>query len=138
MGGSFVLGPNADQTFLLGEKQFKDWKKKTVASTTLDYDLKNLKNIDILRMDAEGSELAIINGAEKLIDASPNLKLIMEWNTSMLSRFGAVEKLLNHLENKGFKFYLINQDSTLLEKTKVEMLKLPACDVVFSRTPLPL
>jgi len=138
LGGSFVIGPHADRASLLGSEQYNGWKKKAVLSTTLDYDLKDLQNIDILRMDAEGAELAIIKGASRLIDASPNLKLIMEWDVSMLGRFGKVASMLDHLENKGFKFYFINEDSTLSQKNKFEMLSLPHCDLVLSRTTLQL
>lgn len=133
LGGSFIAGKNFNLTNFNQNELYKDWEAKTVNTITLDQDLKYLKNIDILRMDSEGSELAIINGAYNLISSSKDIKIIMEWSTAMLSNFGNVETLLNKLESDSFNFYLINHNGTLTKKTKSEMLVLPHCDVVIAR-----
>ena len=60
-------------------------------------------------MDAEGSECAIIKGAKKLIERSPWLKIIMEWNIQMIRKSGQdAEECLHYLVQQGFEFHIIN------------------------------
>ena len=37
-------------------------------------------SLDFLKMDAEGSECNILAGSNGVMDRSPNMKIIMEWN----------------------------------------------------------
>ncbi len=137
LGGAFVVGKYANLANIKHSEAYKDWITTTVDTTYLDQDLSTLKNIDVLRMDAEGSELAVINGARNLISLSKKIKIIMEWHIGMLSNFGSVETLLDNLESDHFNFYLINDNGTLTKKNKDEMFTIPHCsDVVITRDKL--
>lgn len=133
LGGSFVIGKNADLKHLKESSSFKDWHEKTVNTIYLDKDLNNIKGIHLLRMDAEGSELVIIEGAKKILKASPNIKIVMEWDVEMLSNFGNVATFLSELAADNFKFYVIDENARLIRKNTEEMLKLSHCDIVMAR-----
>lgn len=137
LGGSFVIGKNVNIDSLTTKiPELKDWTTKTVNTTYLDKDLNKLKNIDILRMDAEGSELPIINGAKNLIQSSKHIKIIMEWSVEMLANFGNVQELLDNLETQSFKFYQIQYNATVVKISKKDMMTLPHCDVIITRDKL--
>jgi FkbM family methyltransferase len=107
---------------------------RPIEATTLDINLAHLKNVDLLRMDAEGSEVAILKSAQHLIDNSPKIVIIMEWSVETMKQYGNVLSLLNTFQSKGFRFWLIDPvTSQMQEKTKEEMLGLPHSDVVISR-----
>jgi FkbM family methyltransferase len=96
---------------------------KKVQVVSLDENLPNLKNVDWLRMDIEGSELPAILGAKRIIESSPNLKIVMEWAPNMLKNFGNVSDFINLLYSYGFRFYKIEENGDLgKEKTKAELL----------------
>jgi FkbM family methyltransferase len=83
---------------------------KQIKTTSLDEDLPDIKNVDWLRMDIEGSEILALRGAKRIINSSPNLKIIMEWSPQMMGRYGNVRELIDEMHRYGFKFYNIPKD----------------------------
>ncbi len=47
-----------------------------------------VQRVDLVKMDIEGAELAALRGMKRLIAASPQLALIMEYNPAALAAFG--------------------------------------------------
>ncbi len=47
-----------------------------------------LGQVDLVKMDIEGAELAALRGMQRTIAASPNLALVMEYNPGALAAFG--------------------------------------------------
>ncbi|MGC8664013.1 MAG: FkbM family methyltransferase, partial [Thermoplasmata archaeon] len=45
-------------------------------------DLFKDENIDLIKMDVEGSEISIIKGMNQYLKTHPDIKIIMEWSTS--------------------------------------------------------
>jgi hypothetical protein len=43
-------------------------------------DLFKDENIDLIKMDVEGSEISIIRGMNQYLKIHPNIKIIMEWS----------------------------------------------------------
>lgn len=83
-------------------------------------------NINIIRIDAEGSECKILKGAERIIDSSPDIRLIIEWHGYLLKSIeteNSKRECLNNLVKKGFIFFDIenydNNCSSLLFKLNV-------------------
>ena len=62
----------------------------TVEITSLDEFLllQQVDDVDLIKVDAEGSEMMIWNGMTKLIETSHKLKLIMEFNPVILRKAG--------------------------------------------------
>ena len=50
-----------------------------VQTITLDEAMANETTLDFLKMDTEGAECSILEGADSLFEKSPNMKIIMEW-----------------------------------------------------------
>jgi FkbM family methyltransferase len=44
------------------------------------------KHVDVLKFDAEGSELAVLKGLDEIYVRSPKLQIIMEWNSAYASK----------------------------------------------------
>ena len=65
-------------------------------------------SIDFLKMDVEGSECNILEGAKGVMARSPQMKIIMEWNLEMQYRAGSDPKqCLQKLADHGYIFYII-------------------------------
>jgi FkbM family methyltransferase len=115
---------NIGSSYMVSPQKKAEKLQKKVTITSLDEDIIGLKNIDWLRMDIEGSELPALYGAKKIIESSPNLKIVTEWFTKMLSNFGNVSDLVDFLHGYGFRFYKIKDDGTLGD----EIFKAELCD----------
>ena len=95
--------------------------------------------VDLIRLDAEGSEPFILRGAEGLLKANPGVVVCMEWSLEQMGRRTSVPEFLDWLTNMGFRFWKIGVDSGLRPITPAELLTVADCDVVVSRsTPAPL
>lgn len=101
-------GVNLGGTHLKFPLEKTDEKIVSVQSVTLDEDLPDVKNVDWLRMDIEGSEILALKGAKRIIESSPNLKIVMEWSVRMLGYYGDVSALIDEMHSYGFEFYLID------------------------------
>lgn len=112
----------------------KEKNIKKVRTVTLDQDLSHLDQIDWLRMDIEGSEILALKGAKRLIESSPNLKIVTEWVPSALKKYGNLSKLIDYLFNNGFKAYLLKEDGISDRNlSKEELLTISHTDLVFKR-----
>jgi FkbM family methyltransferase len=87
--------------------ELEDTENK-IKSVTLDsYFNNSLFNLDVIRLDAEGSECRVLEGARNIIKSSPNIRLFVEWQKSLLSKFESMismEHCLSNLEKEGFIF----------------------------------
>ena len=59
----------------------------------------NLKKIDIIKIDTEGSELPVLRGAEKTLKANPNIKIIV----ASYHYPSEVKEVCQFLNDRGFK-----------------------------------
>ena len=102
----------------------KTWTTAQVPCVRIDDDLPDLTNVDWLRMDIEGAEILALSGAKKIIESSPNLKIITEWDVNMMSHYRDVSKLIDDLHAAGFKFFRLPTMHYKLgqELTKHELL----------------
>lgn len=89
--------------------------------------------IDLLRMDAEGSEPLVLEGARDLVRRSPNIRICMEWSTNMMARRCSVPDLVGQFRAQGFRFWLIATDGTFPELSDADLMALPLNDILISR-----
>jgi len=103
---------------------------------SLDEIIESDQAVHLLKIDAEGAELDVIEGAKRLLENNPQIKLIVELGLSHLKRTGhTVEDWLEKFSRLGFDYQVINADSGELETYSIEELK--ATDTVnlfFTRT----
>ena len=89
-----------------------------VGVTTLDLwaQARSWPNIDIVKMDIEGAEVAALNGMQEISNRNKSLKLIVEFNAEALeSASRGHEELFSVLRFLGFtKFSIINDRSLRL------------------------
>jgi FkbM family methyltransferase len=79
---------------LVKSSMYKNYEEVTL--TTLDDELKNVKRIDMLKIDVEGVALEVIKGGLKTLDKTS--KIIMEFDVNQ-----SLEELYDILYSKGFK-----------------------------------
>lgn len=73
--------------------------------------------VDIMKIDVEGGELAVLSGMTKMCRLSDNLKLFIEFNPPLLRQSNTdMTEYWNKLIDLGFKqIYLINESQERLE-----------------------
>lgn len=120
---SFFLSPlGSDRNSLYMENTGGPAREVQVNATTLDEFIASAgeAQIDLIKMDIEGAELAALEGMKETIKKT--LRLIVEF--SPLSMRGAHEKpeeLLNKLSQLGFHISLIGDDGKLAAKDLREL-----------------
>lgn len=102
----------------------------TVEAVRLD-DM-GVDKVDLIRMDAEGSEPLILRGAERLL-ANPDIIVCLEWSTVQMRSRASVPELVEWLDGMGFLFWRIELDAKLKPIPSRDMMALDHCDIVMSR-----
>ncbi len=83
--------------------------------------VKNFK-VDIIKMDTQGAESLILEGAEKIIKNN-KLKIIMEFWPKGLENMGTGPlRLLKRLENYGFRIKFIDETNKCLKELESERI----------------
>ncbi|MFJ2693615.1 FkbM family methyltransferase [Pseudomonas sp. NPDC087336] len=92
--------------------------------TSLDDIVSPDQVIHLLKIDAEGAELDVIEGATQLLKNNPQIKLIVELGLSHLERTDhTVEDWLETFTKLGFEYQIINPSSGELEAYSIEKLR---------------
>jgi FkbM family methyltransferase len=121
---------------------FKLKTPATLAKPPVKVDLTSLDDIvspsqvvHLLKIDAEGAELDVIEGATQLLKNNPQIKLIVELGLSHLERTDhTVEDWLETFTKLGFEYQIINASSGELEAYSIEKLRaLGSVNLFFSK-----
>jgi FkbM family methyltransferase len=90
--------------------------------------------IDLLKMDAEGSEPFIFEGAKGLLDSNPGITIICEFAPAMVSGSGKNPRIfLEELEHMGFPLRVIGKDSEITLKSIDELLTATSSELFLKR-----
>lgn len=92
--------------------------------------------IDMIRIDAEGSEPFILRGAEAILKANRGIVLCLEWSVEQMGSRTSVSEFVDWLSDMGFGFWRMGFDSSLQPVAPADMAGLDLCDVVMSRRDL--
>jgi len=82
-----------------------------VRATTVDTYVKarRLRRVDLIKIDVEGAELEVLQGAARTLDSNPDIVLVVEFMRENAQRFGySVEELETFLRALGFRLFSIN------------------------------
>jgi FkbM family methyltransferase len=106
-----------------------------VEVATLDLVLASEPYIDLIKIDAEGAELEVLEGASQIIKRSPDLAIIAEFGPSHLERIGvSIENWLAHFSNLGFTWFVVNDVTGELEEwTKDRLSNVVSANLLFVR-----
>jgi FkbM family methyltransferase len=107
--------------------------RRTVPATTLDAALPDAGPLDLLRIDAEGSEPLALRGGAALIARSPSLVLVAEWAPKLMSAQADVGEFADWLLAQGFAPGRLLPDSTLAPLHRDALLAGDHLDLVFLR-----
>lgn len=81
--------------------------------------------VDLLKIDVEGHELAVLQGAEKLIRRSPTLAIVMEWSAKQLNDAGTSPKeMISVIENLGLVAKSVPESGLLADAQKIDFSNL--------------
>lgn len=108
-----------------------------VPGARLDDVLGDRPPVDLLRMDAEGSEPLVLKGAEELLRRSPRISIVTEFAPVMMAPRVDVPAFVGWLESLGFRAWRILPSGAL---AAVAMAALPSaqhCEIVLSRNAPP-
>ena len=96
--------------------------QQDVPCTTLD---DTLRDFGPVKIDAEGAEQLILIGAKRIIENSPNLKMIVE--------FYPEKSLYDLVRDHGFKVAPILRDSPRRDMFFPELREVGICDALLTR-----
>ena len=105
----------------LGHNNLFDPSRKEgllVTTAALDDELADAGPVDLIKIDAEGAEPLIFKGMSKVIQRSPDIKIIMEFAPSHLRRAGTdPQGFLRAVEQSGFSISRIHDETGELIET---------------------
>ena len=103
-------------------------------TTTLDSFFPPGSKVDFIKIDAEGAEPHILNGAKRLIKENDNPPILMEWAPDLLHQSNQrTIDLYNIITELGYKIYRINNDSSLVPSEFNELSSIEWCDVLLKK-----
>ena len=88
--------------------------------------------VDLIRMDAEGSEPLILAGARRLL-SSPAIVVMLEWDVVQMGARAVVADFVGELRDQGFGFWKVEHDAALTPVAAEAMATLSGHEVVLSR-----
>lgn len=100
------------------------WNSIEIETVTLDGFFKDKEDrIDVIKMDVEGAEMAILQGMSHILKRNDNLKIFTEFLPALLEKFGSSpEGYLNQLLKHGFKLYGIDEKEEQIRPIEVDSL----------------
>ena len=131
--GEFSLNETYDTRSQLGAKSPKG-KIIKIETISLDEfcDENNIKQVDFIKMDIEGSEPKAIEGMKKIISSNPNLKIITEFNqNAIVSVESSPEQFIELLDEMGLDFKGIDEEKpgNLNIVSKEDVLSKQVCNL---------
>ena len=95
-----------------------------VETVSLDeYFAGGLERIDVLKIDAEGAEMAILNGMGRLLERNTNLTLLTEFSPGAIREFGcSPEEYIWRLKSHEFQIYPIYEEQEKFRALDIEQV----------------
>jgi FkbM family methyltransferase len=92
-------------TELLGEKPAETF---TAAGLTVDALAQELGRVDIMKVDVEGAEPLVLEGATGMLAANPAVQIVMEWSPGQMRAAGAdIGAVLDRFAELGLNIYTL-------------------------------
>lgn len=132
IGGGFILDDTAKS-----RKSCEDGHCTPIQVTTLDRVISNHQKIDMLKIDAEGAEFWILEGAKSLL-LNPDILLMMEWETEHFKRNQInISEFIQFLKDQRFYVWAITKKGELKPLDYAKLMPNPRAtfDLVLSRHP---
>jgi len=107
----------------------------SVPLVTLDAVMADHPTVNVVKIDAEGAELDVVEGGRNVIQQNPNIVLIVEFGLSHLRRTDQIIKnWFAHFESLGMVYKVINPDTGTLEDWSIDKLtRTESVNLLFAR-----
>jgi FkbM family methyltransferase len=106
-------------------------QRVTVEAAPLDELIRG--EVHLMKIDAEGSEPLIFNGMRQILDRSPDLNMVMEFNVSLLQLSGDPSAFLRQLCDFGFAIASITEEGVLEPFDADRVLATPISNLLLTR-----
>jgi FkbM family methyltransferase len=105
-------------------------------ATTLDaYFGESPPRIDVMKIDAEGAEPLIFSGMRRLLEANPDITIVMEFAREMIQQVsGSASAFVQEVRSLGFSFQLVTESGSLRRIDVDDLLSRVYCEVVLRRS----
>ena len=129
MGGSGLFASEG------GADHFRDHVTAIqVQAVALDDYFKPGSKVDFIKIDAEGAEPFILQGARRVLSDNRKIVIMMEFSSgSIASSYGSIEKFHADMSALGFSIWRIDYHSKLIPMTPQDLSSAPLCDLVLKR-----
>ncbi len=125
---------------IITEEQAKKLRKHNtlfkITAYTLDELLNNVMDVDLLRLDTNGSELEVLIGASKLLERSPNIVIFIHWSASLMREHSDMTRIVQDLIDLGFNFWTVDEEGKAHILSRKNLLKLDNADVILTKQSL--
>ncbi|MBS0237766.1 MAG: FkbM family methyltransferase [Proteobacteria bacterium] len=132
-----IPGTRASNATLLGPRSIKegtDYTSIWVDVTTIDKLGIDPKSIGTIKIDVEGAEAMVVQGAKTTLRDGPQINLIMEWDTkAQADDVGATSWLIEYFASLGFRAYIL--ESGLQETPLRSLGSRDYCNLFLTRDP---
>lgn len=111
-----------------------------VSATTIDDALARTRSVNLIKIDAEGAEIEVLEGASKLLARSADVGIIVEFGPTHLARTRMTAKTwLHHFVRLGFAHRIVEPSSGALQEIPFEALeKVKTANLFFAREHSPM
>ncbi|TAL81487.1 MAG: FkbM family methyltransferase [Beijerinckiaceae bacterium] len=112
-GNTSIAKLPADFIAKLGEQPSEPF---TVESICIDDLISKMDDrIDFVKIDVEGAEPLVLQGAAATISKNPNITIVMEWSPGQITQAGfGLPRFIENLKDMGLKAFDIAQDGSLI------------------------
>lgn len=91
----------------------------TTVSVAIDGLLSN-QSFNLVKLNCYGSELQVLLGAQKTLQNSPNVYILMGWYPELMKYYGDIQAFINNMNYLGFEFWNVsNGAKELITKTQL-------------------
>lgn len=98
--------------------------KFVVDTIKLDEHLAHVQNVQLIKIDIEGSEINVLPHAARIIDSSPELIIALEWSPQQLSKYNSdLQAFAQFFATRQFNVLQLNIDGTISRLTYNDLLQ---------------
>jgi FkbM family methyltransferase len=120
--------------FPLGTSEAQETESVEVELVRLDDALADTAPVDLIKIDVEGAELDVLDGARSTIERSPEIALVVEFGPAHLARVGhSVPEWFARFESLGLVFRAIDNDGRLMDRTIASLEDVESVNLLFAR-----
>jgi len=113
----FNIANASDSSGISKNPNTKTIQKLKTKTIKCDLFLKNVYNIDFIKIDTEGNEISVIDGLHNTLRNNPHARLIIEFNPKcQIVSNNKPEDLLEKIESIGYDSYLIDDENSQIYK----------------------